>query len=157
MRLLCPAWPGVPFLWVALILGGVLGKPLRPSRSCVSLGQERFPQHPWGPPCVPAPSLPHGIGAPTLVFCLILAIITPGSRAEGLCSPSPHTPRSKLAPPLFASLAACLERASLCQGVSGHLRVLAPRRGGFVNSCTAPERSKPGQGGKGRGLSSEPE
>ena len=33
-----PCLAGCPVLWMGLGLGGILGKPLRPSRSCLSLG-----------------------------------------------------------------------------------------------------------------------
>lgn len=55
----------------------------------------------WGPPVCPPSSSPHGIGAPMLIFHLILEILTPGSEAEGLCCPPP--PRIKAAPLALAA------------------------------------------------------
>lgn len=161
MRLLRLAWPGVQ-----PVDGADFGWHHRKVVASIQeLSVIRTRAFPTASLCGP-PSLPHGIGAPTLIFHLILGILTLGSGAEGLCFPSPPRIKAARAPPpphcprhacprsLFTSLAVCLQRASLREGVRGHICVPAPARRGFVNSCTAPERSKQGQGGKGRGLSS---
>lgn len=126
-----PCLAGHRVLGMGMILGG---KPLHPSRSCLSLGQEPFPQHPAAPRdplCVPHPVHPM---VPISSFHPILEILTLGSRAK-VCALCPHL-GSKLAPhphracprSVFTSLAFCLQRASLREGVRGHSCAPSPAR-----------------------------
>lgn len=105
MRLLHLSQPGVQSR-----LGGILGKPRHPPRSCHSLGQEHFPQHPTAPAdplCAPPHPPAHYVasGLPTLSFHLILEILTPGMGLM-LSIPSPDQSWSPPTPALAARVPA---------------------------------------------------
>lgn len=94
MRLLRLAWPGVQ-----PVDGADFGWHHRKVVASIQeLSVIRTRAFPTASLCGP-PSLPHGIGAPTLIFHLILGILTLGSRAEGLCFPSPPRIKAARAPP----------------------------------------------------------
>lgn len=100
MRLLRLAWPGVQ-----PVDGADFGWHHRKVVASIQeLSVIRTRAFPTASLCGP-PSLPHGIGAPTLIFHLILGILTLGSGAEGLCFPSPPRIKAARTPPPPTALA----------------------------------------------------